>query len=106
MKKNKGFSLILIIPIIILVLAIGGVFVYKLYSDGTKAKASETPVIKTIPTLQGAKGKPSAGYGAIKGPTIKVTPTPTAVDLETLLNETEDTGETDLKAIDASAAQL
>jgi hypothetical protein len=106
MNKHKGFSLILIIPIIFLVLAIGGVFAYKLFSEGTKAKASEIPVNKTIPPLQGTKGKPTTGYGSVAAPTVKVTPTPATVDLETIINEAEDTGETELKAIDTSAAQL
>ena len=106
MKKHKGFSVIFIIPVIVLALSIAGVFAYKLYSDGTKAKASEVPVNKTIPPLQGAKGKPSTGYGRVSGPIIKISPTPAPIDLETIINETEDTGETDLKAIDTSAAQL
>jgi hypothetical protein len=106
MKKYKGFSVIFIIPVIVLALSIAGVFAYKLFSEGTKAKASEVPVNKTIPPLQNAVGKPSTGYENVKGPTIKISPTPATVDLETIINETEDTGETDLKAIDTSAAQL
>jgi len=98
--------MILIIPVIALALAIGGVFVYKLYSEGTRAKASETPLNKTIPQLQNVKGKPSAGYGSVSGPAIKISPTPAPIDLETIINETDDAGETDLKAIDTSAAQL
>ena len=96
--------MIFIIPVIALALAIGGVFAYKLYSEGTRAKASEIP--KTIPPLQSGKGKPSVGYGTVKGPTIKVSPTPAQTDLETLINETDDAGESDLKEIDTSAAQL
>ena len=106
MKKQKGFSMIFIIPVIVLALAIAGVFAYKLYSEGTRAKASETPLNKTIPPLQSGKGKPSVGYGTVKGPTIKVSPTPAQTDLETLINETDDGGESDLKEIETSAAQL
>jgi len=104
MKKQNGFSMIFIIPVIALALAIGGVFAYKLYSEGTRAKASETP--KTIPSLQGVKGKPSAGYGSVSGPTLKISPTPGQTDLETIINETDDGGESDLKEIETSAAQL
>ena len=106
MKKHKGFSIIFIIPVIVLALSIAGVFAYKLYSDGTKAKASGVPVNKTIPPLQGTKGKPSVGYGTVKGPTIKISPTPALIDLEIIINETDDGGEAELKEIDTSAAQL
>jgi|GEM_PF-6171883 len=106
MKKQNGFSIILIIPIIVLSLAIGGAFLYKLYSEGTKTKASEIPINKTIPPLQNASGKPSTGYGNVKGPTIKISPTSAPIDLETIINETDDAGDADLKAIDTSAAKL
>ena len=96
--------MIFIIPVIALALAIGGVFAYKLYSEGTRAKASETP--KTIPSLQSVKRKPSAGYGSVSGPTLKISPTPGQTDLETIINETDDGGESDLKEIETSAAQL
>ena len=96
-----------IIPLIIATLLIVGVFGYKLYSEGTiRTKAAETPVQKLTPALQTVGGKPSTGYGALKGPTPTVSPTSGETSLEDLVEETDDTGETDFKAIDASAAQL
>jgi len=64
------------------------------------------PVNKTIPPLQGTKGKPTTGYGSVSGPATKISPTPAPIDLETIINETDDGGEAELKEIDTSAAQL
>lgn len=111
MKKKNGSSVIFIIPAIVLTLAIGGVFAYKLFSEGTKAKASETPVVKTTPQLQTGGKKPSTGYGNVQGPTAA--PTVAAgttgsgsMDLDTLLDETSDAGEEELKSLDSEAQQL
>ncbi len=109
MKKQKGFS-ILIIPIIALILAIAGVFGYKLYTDGMKAKTADIPVNKVTPSLTKSQGKPSKGYGTVEGPVMlnvdQAGTVSSQTDLETLLNETDDGGEADLKSLDASAAEL
>lgn len=106
MKRKKGFSIILIIPIIVLVLAIGGVFMYKLYSEGTRAKASETPIEKTMPPLSQTGKKPSTGYGQVQSPTFTPTPAPAQTDLDDILKETDDGAEAELKSLDATASKL
>jgi hypothetical protein len=117
MKKFHGFSIILIIPFIVLVFAIAGVFAYKFYNDRVKTKTpEELSVEKTMPSLQGAGEKPATGYGNVKGPTPIATLTlPNGnqggtvsgqIDLETLLSETDDAGEGDLNSLDASVAAL
>jgi len=78
MTRKNGYSAILFIPIFFLVLAIAGVFMYKLYSDGTRAKASEPKIIKTLPPLQpGNTLQPKKGYGSLKTLVVTNTPTPT-----------------------------
>jgi len=112
--NHKGFSII-IIPLVVLLLAVAGVFAYKLYSDGVKSQAAqESPaILKTIPSLQGAAAKPVKGYGSVKEPTKSATPSVTlqptgstvsGTPLETFLEETEDTGEAELKSLDATAS--
>jgi len=109
MKKQKGFS-ILIIPIIALVLAIAGVFGYKFYTDGLKAKTADIPVNKVTPPLTKSQGKPSKGYGTVEGPVMlnvdQAGTVSAQTDLETLLNQSDDGGEADLKSLDASAEGL
>ena len=107
--KKKGFSAILIIPIVILILVIGGAFAYKLYSDGVQTKAVEPPsAVKVLPGLQAPTGKPSGGYGGLNAPT----PTPTIVvappmDAEEALKAIEqDTGSTDFNTLDSESAKL
>jgi len=117
MKKQKGFSAILILPLVVLVLAVVGVFAYKLYSDGVKAKAQEeqqSTIIKTNPSLQGAPVKPVKGYGGMQGatraaspsatPTKEATSTVSGTPLEALLEESDDAGEAELKVLDATAS--
>lgn len=115
MKKARGFSVLLIIPIITLVLAIAGVFIYKLYSDGVNAKAAqEKPILKITPPLDSSGKKPSTGYGTIQGPTPIVTSASGTLsgtdsgkmDVQILLDETDDGGEGDLKSLDAAVNQL
>jgi hypothetical protein len=119
MKKLHGFSVIMIIPIIILVLSIGGVFMYKLYSDGTKTKAAEElPVHKTLPSLLTSPSKPSKGYGSVTTPVVVrptdiSTPSPTNVasqsgyvNLDTLLNESPSADGPNFESIDSGLQQL
>jgi hypothetical protein len=116
MKKPNGFSMIILIPIIVLVLAIAGVFAYKLYSEGTKTKASELPVEKSLPPLQGTGEKPATGYGTVKNPSpIAVPASPSGTlessgsgqtELDTLLNESIDDNGPDFSSLDVDAQQL
>jgi len=113
MKKTRGFSMLYIIPIIALLLAIGGVFFYKLYTEGAKVKATDVPVVKIVPPIVTETGKPSSGYGSI--PVITPTPVSTflpvgsssvQIDLETLINEDPEDNSPDFSPIDASLIQL
>jgi len=113
MKKFRGFSVLFIIPIIALLLSVGGVFAYKLYSEATKAKASEVPIDKIVPPLVTETGKPVSGYGGIQGPT----PGPTGIggktgsssgqiNIETLFTEDPNDSGPDFSIIDTSLTQL
>jgi len=116
MKKPNGFSIIILIPIIVLVFAIAGVFLYKLYSEGTKTKAAEILIEKTLPPLRGSAAKPVTGYGTINAPTPSVTavlPNTTLessesgqTELDTLLNESSNDDGPDYSSIDTNLQQL
>ena len=107
MNKKKGFPLIWLIPLLVVGILVTGVFAYKLYSEGSvRTKAAGTPVSKAIPQIPVISGKPSSGYGAIKGPSPTPSPGPKTIDLNALINGTDDDGKLDFDAIEASASQL
>lgn len=108
---KKGFSIIFIIPVIVLMLVIGGIFAYKLYSDGVKAKAAEAPTVRVLPGLQNPAGKPKSGYAGLPDPTRTPTPTIpvtiTPMDVEDALKIIEnDTGKSDFDNLDTESAKL
>ena len=110
--KKKGFSAIFIIPVVVLLLLIAGVFAYKLYSDGVTAKAAEeTSVVKQLPGLTQPSGKPKSGYAGLPDPTRTPTPTIpvriTPMDVEDALKVIEnDTGKSDFDNLDTESAKL
>lgn len=75
MKNKRGMSAIIIIPMVVLMMAIVGVFAYKLYSEGTRTKAAEPAAVpKTLPSLKTTGNKPKGGYGTLAAPSVTVTP--------------------------------
>lgn len=110
--KKKGFSAIFIIPVVVLLLLIAGVFAYKLYSDGVTAKAAEeTSVVKQLPGLTQPSGKPKSGYAGLPVPTATPLPTPipvvTPVEMGDMLKRIEsDTGIHDFDTVDTETAKL
>lgn len=101
------------IPITVLVMAIGGVFAYKIYTDSMKANDTEVPVVKTLPPLGDTQGKPAKGYALVAGPASKSGSMLVAeatesgkIDLDTILGEVNDAGEAELKSLDAVVNEL
>jgi len=114
MKKNN-LSRVILIPLIVMALAIVGVFTYKLYSEGTRAKAVENESVlpKNLPGLKVPTGKPNTRYGALASPT----PTPAltsipklqekGIDLDQILKESsEEATMTDFTSINKSISGL
>ncbi len=111
----------LLLPVFALVLSVGGVFAYKIYSDRTKPQdvvENTVPVNKVVPALQTGTTKPATGYGAmqtasgkasetaqisLQEPAVTPTPKPQTKDLDALLQESEDTAESDFCQIYTAA---
>jgi len=107
MKKNKFNAIIFIIPLVVATILIGGVFVYKLFFEGSiPTRAAGTPVQKASPQIQGVAGKPSKGYGALAIPSPTASPTPKGKDIDQLTSESEDDGKTELSEIDSLSSGL
>jgi hypothetical protein len=121
MRNKNGFSTILILPILVLIIVVLGAFAYKLNSDRIRAQElQKTPMVtKVIPPLQTAPKKPTVGYGVVPIPVVKKETIPeigivepqigsnsATVDLETLINETDDAAAGDLNALDSTASGL
>lgn len=110
--KQKNL-IIFSIPILILCIAIGVVFAYKVSTNSMNRKNSDIPVEKIIPPLGERPGKPVKGYGLVQGPASTSGSMLVAegtgsgiIDLDTLLSEVNDAGETDLKSLDAVVNEL
>lgn len=112
--KNE-LARIIILPAFAALFIIGITFSYKVYTQ-MKSGKEEIPAEKILPTgfRQTGSGKPSAGLGLIKTPTIAPTPTvvniknaQTPGDFEQILATTDDdNGASDLNALDKEISGL
>ena len=96
----KSSPLVIIVPLLIVLIVVGGVFGAKYYNESQKMKTvvvNPTPV--PLPLKQVPTGKPNVGFSDIQS-------TKPVSDLRQVLESTQDSGTSDLDSLAADASAL